>query len=109
MFKLSFIHCTEAAFRYRIKVRSDMINNLYELTDHGTSVIQPNKVTGGKNDKCFSRFLKQIKKWDPKKLLEAKEILFNTEVLIKTNVSSNNNTLIKNLIINLYNKAISTS
>ena len=65
--KLSFIHCTEAAFRYRIKVRSDMINNLYELTDHGTSVIQPNKVTGGKNDKCFSRFLKQIKKRKKKK------------------------------------------
>ena len=56
-----------------------------------------------------SIFLKQIKKWSPKKLLEAKEILFNTEVLIKTNASSNNNTLIKNLIINLYNKAISTS
>ena len=54
-------------------------------------------------------FLKQIKKWSPKKLIEAREILFNVEVLIKTNVSTNNNTLIKNLIINLYNKAISTS
>ena len=53
--------------------------------------------------------LKQIKKWSPKKLIEAREILFNVEVLIKTNVSTNNNTLIKNLIINLYNKAISTS
>ena len=40
-------------------------------------------------------FLKQIKKWGPKKILEAKEILFNTEVLIKTNVRPNNNILIK--------------
>ena len=54
-------------------------------------------------------FFKQMKKWNMKKLLEAKESLFNTEVLIKTKMNSNNNTLIKNLIINLYNKAISTS
>tara|TARA_B100000959_G_scaffold196236_1_gene205215 strand:+ start:4664 stop:5668 length:1005 start_codon:yes stop_codon:yes gene_type:complete len=54
-------------------------------------------------------FFKQMKRWNVKKLLEAKESLFNTEVLIKTNSNSNNNTLIKNLIINLYNKAASIS
>tara|TARA_B100001996_G_scaffold132002_1_gene100401 strand:- start:506 stop:1510 length:1005 start_codon:yes stop_codon:yes gene_type:complete len=54
-------------------------------------------------------FLKQIKKWNIKKLLEARESLFNAEILIKTKANSNNNTLIKNLIINLYNKAASTS
>ena len=53
-------------------------------------------------------FFKQMKRWNIKKLLEAKESLFNTEVLIKTKSNSNNNTLIKNLIINLYNKAAST-
>jgi hypothetical protein len=36
-------------------------------------------------------------------------MLFDTEILIKTRVNSNNNTLIKNLIVNLCNKAASTS
>ena len=54
-------------------------------------------------------FYKQIKKWDMKKLLEAKKNLFDTEILIKTKMNTNNNTLIKNLVINLCNKAVSTS
>ena len=54
-------------------------------------------------------FYKQIKKWNVKKLEEAKKMVFQTEVLIKIKMNSNNNTLIKNLIINLYNKAASTS
>ena len=54
-------------------------------------------------------FFKQIKKWNIKKLIEAKKNLFDTEVLIKTTTNSNNNTLIKNLIIKLYNKAVSIS
>ena len=36
-------------------------------------------------------------------------MLFDTEVIIKTKMNSNNNTLIKNLIVNLCNKAASTS
>jgi len=54
-------------------------------------------------------FLKQIKRWNIKKLEEARKSLFDTEILIKTKMHSNNNTLIKSLIVNLYNKAVSTS
>ncbi len=54
-------------------------------------------------------FYKQIKNWNLKKLEEAKKMLFDTEILIKTRINSNNNTLIKNLIVNLCNKAASTS
>ena len=54
-------------------------------------------------------FYKQIKKWNIKKLEEAKRALYDAEILIKSGLNTNNNTLIKNLIINLYSKAASTS
>ena len=54
-------------------------------------------------------FHKQFKIWNSQKLQEAKKILFNTELQIKKNVNSNNSLLIKNLIINLFQKAASTS
>ena len=54
-------------------------------------------------------FQKQFKRWNSKKLQEAKKILFSTELQIKKNVNSNNSLLIKSLIINLYQKAASTS
>jgi len=54
-------------------------------------------------------FNKQMKKWNIKKLKEAKEILFKTELQIKKNSNLNNNVLLKNLIINLYEKAQVTS
>ena len=54
-------------------------------------------------------FYKQMKKWNIKKLKEAKEILFKTELQIKKNSNLNNNVLLKNLIINLYEKAEVTS
>jgi len=54
-------------------------------------------------------FYKQMKKWNIKKLKEAKRILFKTELQIKKNANLNNNVLLKNLIINLYEKAEATS
>ena len=54
-------------------------------------------------------FNKQMKKWNIKKLKEAKGILFKTELQIKQNANLNNNVLLKNLIINLYEKAEATS
>ncbi len=54
-------------------------------------------------------FNKQMKKWNIKKLKEAKEILFKTELQIKKNSNLNNNVLLKNLIIKLYEKAEATS
>jgi DNA polymerase-3 subunit delta len=54
-------------------------------------------------------FNKQLKKWNIKKLKEAKRILFKTELQIKKNANLNNNVLLKNLIINLYEKAEATS
>ncbi len=54
-------------------------------------------------------FYKQMKKWNIKKLKEAKGTLFKTELEIKKNANLNNNVLLKNLIINLYEKAESTS
>ena len=54
-------------------------------------------------------FFKQMRIWNEKKLKDAKEMLFDTEIKIKKNANSNNAILIKNLVINLYQKGISTS
>ena len=54
-------------------------------------------------------FLKQIKKWNIKKLDIAKKIIINTEIRMKTKLNAYNNTLIKNLLIRLYRIANSTS
>ncbi len=54
-------------------------------------------------------FYKQMKKWNIKKLEAAKKIIFSTELQIKKNSDLKNNILMKNLIINLYKKAIATS
>ena len=54
-------------------------------------------------------FLKQIRIWNKKKLIDAKKMLFDTEINIKKNGNSNNTILIKNLVINLYQKGTSTS
>ena len=54
-------------------------------------------------------FLKQIRKWNSKKLNNAKNILAETEIKMKTRLNSYNSTLIKNLLIRLYQIASSTS
>tara|TARA_A100001011_G_scaffold400597_1_gene516690 strand:+ start:3713 stop:4717 length:1005 start_codon:yes stop_codon:yes gene_type:complete len=54
-------------------------------------------------------FMKQMKKWNKNKLEEAKKKLFKTELQIKKNADLNNNVLLKNLIIKLCQKAVSTS
>ncbi len=54
-------------------------------------------------------FSKQIKIWNLKKLKDAKELLFNAEMTIKTKLSGYNEVIIKNLLIKLYKKAVSTS
>ena len=53
-------------------------------------------------------FYKQIKIWNLKKLEEAKKIMVETEILIKTKLNNYNNTLIKNLLVKLCNKATSS-
>ena len=45
----------------------------------------------------------------PEKLEQARKILFDAEIQLKVNANLNNNTLIKNLIVDLYQKASSTS
>ena len=54
-------------------------------------------------------FYRQIRRWNSEKLEQARRILFDAEIQLKVNANLNNNTLIKNLIINLYKKASSTS
>ena len=54
-------------------------------------------------------FSKQMQKWNINKLENAKKKLYETEILIKTKSNLSNNTLIKNLILDLYNNAASTS
>ena len=54
-------------------------------------------------------FNKQVSRWNSEKLEQARKILFETEVQLKVNANLNNNTLIKNLIVDLYQKASSTS
>jgi DNA polymerase-3 subunit delta len=53
-------------------------------------------------------FYKQIKIWNLKKLEEAKKIIVETEILIKTKLNNYNNILIKNLLVKLCNKAASS-
>jgi len=53
-------------------------------------------------------FYKQVKIWNLKKLEEAKKIIVETEILIKTKFNSYNNILIKNLLVRLCNKAASS-
>ena len=54
-------------------------------------------------------FYKQINRWNSEKLEQARKILFGVEIQVKLNANLNNNTLIKNLIVDLYQKASSTS
>ena len=54
-------------------------------------------------------FLKQIRKWNIKKLEMAKKVLINTEIRMKTKLNTYNSTLIKNLLIRMYRIANSTS
>ena len=65
------------------------------------------------NPKIFRKdkpiFLKQVKKWNLKKLKKAKKKLSETEIKMKTKFNNYNNTLIKYLLISLYEIANSTS
>ena len=54
-------------------------------------------------------FLRQIGKWNLEKLEKAKKNLIDTEIKMKTRLNNYNNTLIKNLLVNLYRIANSTS
>ena len=54
-------------------------------------------------------FIKQVSKWNQKKLEMAKKIITDTEIKMKTRLNNYNSTLIKNLIINLYKITNSTS
>ena len=53
-------------------------------------------------------FLRQMKKWNSKKLEKAKKIMVDTEIRMKTKLNSYNTILIKNLLIKLYRIANST-
>ena len=54
-------------------------------------------------------FMRQIEKWNLEKLEKAKKNLFDTEIKMKTKLNNYNNTLIKNLLVNLYIIGNSTS
>ena len=54
-------------------------------------------------------YTKQVKKWDIKKLGEAKKILAENEILLKSKFNNYSETIIKNLLIQLYKKAATTS
>ena len=94
------------ALSHRIEKLCDL-NNQYEKDKNIEKAIDSLRPPIFWKDK--PTFYKQIRNWNLKKLEEAKKMLFDTEILIKTRVNSNNNTLIKNLIVNLCNKAASTS
>ena len=94
------------ALSHRIEKLCDL-NNQYEKERNIEKAIDSLRPPIFWKDK--PTFYKQIKNWNVKKLEEAKKMLFDTEVIIKTKMNSNTNTLIKNLIVNLCNKAASTS
>ena len=54
-------------------------------------------------------FLKQLKNWNIEKLEEAKKIIVETEIKMKTKLNNYNILLMKNLLIRLFQIAKSTS
>ena len=54
-------------------------------------------------------YTRQIQKWNSEKLERAKKDLIDTEIKMKTKLNNYNNTLIKNLLVNLNSIANSTS
>ena len=101
----------EEAYFY-LSILGNRIEKLSVINDGCKNINDAEKVIDSLRPPIFWKdkptFYKQIKKWDTKKLNEAKKMLFDTEILIKTKANMNNNTLIKNLIVNLCYKAAST-
>tara|TARA_A100001011_G_scaffold398885_1_gene504982 strand:+ start:1586 stop:2590 length:1005 start_codon:yes stop_codon:yes gene_type:complete len=95
---------------------SVLINRVEKLISLGTELKKDKNIENAFNrirppvfwkDKPI--FLKQIKIWNEEKLNDAKKMIFETELKVKKNSVSNNSILIKNLVVNLYKKAVSTS
>ena len=101
----------EEAYFY-LSILGNRIEKLSVINDGCKNINDAEKVIDSLRPPIFWKdkptFYKQIKKWDTKKLNEAKKMLFDTEILIKTKANMNNNTLIKNLIVKLCYKAAST-
>ncbi len=101
----------EEAYFY-LSILGNRIEKLSVINDGCKNINDAEKVIDSLRPPIFWKdkptFYKQIKKWDTKKLNEAKKMLFDTEILIKTKANMNNNTLIKNLVVKLCYKAAST-
>ena len=101
----------EEAYFY-LSILGNRIEKLSVINDGCKNINDAEKVIDSLRPPIFWKdkptFYKQIKKWDTKKLNEAKKMPFDTEILIKTKANMNNNTLIKNLIVKLCYKAAST-
>ena len=101
----------EEAYFY-LSILGNRIEKLSVINDGCKNINDAEKVIDSLRPPIFWKdkptFYKQIKKWDTRKLKEAKKMLFDTEILIKTKTNMNNNTLIRNLIVKLCYKAAST-
>ncbi len=53
--------------------------------------------------------LRQVKKWDYSKLEKVKDIILDTEINMKTKMSTHNTIILKNLLVRIFNIANSTS
>ena len=53
--------------------------------------------------------LRQVKKWNFRKLEKVKEIILDTEVSMKTKMNNYNSIVLKNLLIRIFSIAKSTS
>ena len=78
------------------------------------SIKKYKKKYGGGISSCkLSKFLLRYPddktQYNEEKLEDARKMIFETEFKVKKNSISNNLILIKNLVINLYRKAVSTS
>ena len=93
-----------------LKVRIEKLSNLqknykiYKNMDLAMENMKPKIFWKDKQE-----FLKQVAIWNQEKLDKAKSILIDTEIKMKTKLNNYNNTLIKNLLINLYRITNSTS
>lgn len=91
---------------YYLSSINKRLTTLKEIIKYGSNIEKSiNEIRPPIFWKDKSTLLTQAKKWNIKKLDQALNMTLNTEITIKTNSNFNKNTIIKKLILDIYNLA----
>ena len=91
---------------YYLSSINKRLTTLKEIIKYGSNIEKSiNEIRPPIFWKDKSTLLTQAKKWNIKKLDQALNMTLNTEIAIKTNSNFNKNTIIKKLILDIYNLA----